>query len=598
MRNLTRSFRRELPNAKTLSQRVSSILRKYGTDAHVYLPGIGVINGLTAGNYLDSAGTTPATVDNPVGLVLDSANGDLGSELVINGSFDTDTDWVKGTGWTISGGKVNALSSSSDLYQVRGYPVGFYLVEFTVSNYSAGTVRVAIGGVGVLSGIAANGTYRCYVKTSTSDFLYIVGTSFSGSVDVISVKSVSGIHATQATTANKPILRRGAVNLLLNSERFNDTGLTGWINENVTVTENAETAPNGTLTAELLESTTSATWARTYNNSSNRPTIQANTNFTCSVYLKSDVAFTGSIRVRVSGTQVLLSNINITTNWQRFSVTTSHTTTGFAEFMVHLNENGISGVSVTGRKLYIWGAQLQTGSVATDYVATTTAAASSPTGNYWWQFADSTDVLTATFPAGYESATIINTAETGQVTYTAQNIVGSYDIRGAVIGSELVDTANSASAWVAYGTNTVVQEGDAVKITYVDNSGGAYLTLNGANGLSQDVVVGKNYLVSFRAKVSSGASVNINLNATSSGTIATTITATDYVPVYLYVTFTGTSPLMWQGASMGTGEIIWIKNISVKEATPKEYARFIFRTGLTAGELTTMQTFANRLAGV
>ena len=31
-----------------------------------------------------------------------------GVELVTNGSFDTDTNWVKGTGWTISGGTANA----------------------------------------------------------------------------------------------------------------------------------------------------------------------------------------------------------------------------------------------------------------------------------------------------------------------------------------------------------------------------------------------------------------------------------------------------------------------------------------------------------
>ena len=48
------------------------ILRSYGADAHVYIPGVGTISGITAGNYLDSAGTTSASVDNPVGLVVDS----------------------------------------------------------------------------------------------------------------------------------------------------------------------------------------------------------------------------------------------------------------------------------------------------------------------------------------------------------------------------------------------------------------------------------------------------------------------------------------------------------------------------------------------
>jgi len=47
-------------------------LQSLGANAHVWLPGVGTLNGLTAGNWLDSAGTTPATVDNPVGKVSDA----------------------------------------------------------------------------------------------------------------------------------------------------------------------------------------------------------------------------------------------------------------------------------------------------------------------------------------------------------------------------------------------------------------------------------------------------------------------------------------------------------------------------------------------
>jgi len=80
--------------AKTAIQRAIAVLRKFGTDAHVYLPGIGMLNGLQASNYLDSAGTTLAAVDGPVGRVNDAA-GVLGVELVTNG-----TNLVNTTGWT------------------------------------------------------------------------------------------------------------------------------------------------------------------------------------------------------------------------------------------------------------------------------------------------------------------------------------------------------------------------------------------------------------------------------------------------------------------------------------------------------------------
>jgi hypothetical protein len=55
-----------------LGAQAAAILASYGTDAHIYLPGIGALNGYTLGNWLDSGGTTPATVDNPVGLVQDA----------------------------------------------------------------------------------------------------------------------------------------------------------------------------------------------------------------------------------------------------------------------------------------------------------------------------------------------------------------------------------------------------------------------------------------------------------------------------------------------------------------------------------------------
>ena len=59
------------PQSTVITQAVA-ILRRFGSDAHVYLPGIGTLSGLSAANFLDSALTTPATVDNPVGGAVDA----------------------------------------------------------------------------------------------------------------------------------------------------------------------------------------------------------------------------------------------------------------------------------------------------------------------------------------------------------------------------------------------------------------------------------------------------------------------------------------------------------------------------------------------
>ncbi|HEY9211087.1 MAG TPA: hypothetical protein VIO56_06715 [Methylotenera sp.] len=415
MRRLGRTLRQRQPSAqKTIAQKVASILRKYGTDAHVYLPGIGVINGLTAGNYLDSAGTTAATVDNPVGLVLDAA-GSVGSELVTNGSFATSTGWTLQAGWTIGSGVLSTSASGSNanaIYVVASpFVIGnTYLVTMTVTRRDAGTVRVGIGGFTYVDFAGAAGTFSKYIQASASTSNLIFnnqGGLFSGDVDNISVKEVTGIHATQATTANKSILR---------------------------------------LTS----------------------------------------------------------------------------------------------------------------------------------GKYNWVF-DATDSLTATFPAGYESATIINTAETGQVTYTGQNIVGTYDMRGAVIGSELVVNGDfsSATGWGLTG-------GWGIASGVATNSG----TIG---NISQDnLTVGKTYIITFDIIAVSnwviaaiGGAGNQSFNTIGRKTMVATA---------------GSAQLL-----IGTqvaGHTATIDNVSVKEITAKEYGRIIFKTAQSASDLAVMQRYANRLAGL
>jgi cell wall-associated NlpC family hydrolase len=54
----------------SISRRALRILKKLGTNAHIYLPGLGTVGGIAAGNYSD-AGTTAATVNGLVQQVND-----------------------------------------------------------------------------------------------------------------------------------------------------------------------------------------------------------------------------------------------------------------------------------------------------------------------------------------------------------------------------------------------------------------------------------------------------------------------------------------------------------------------------------------------
>ena len=69
-----------LRGGHSLVQQALAILRRFGSDAHAYIPGIGTISGLTAGNYLLADGSTGRTpVDGLQGLVLDGM-GSVGSD--------------------------------------------------------------------------------------------------------------------------------------------------------------------------------------------------------------------------------------------------------------------------------------------------------------------------------------------------------------------------------------------------------------------------------------------------------------------------------------------------------------------------------------
>jgi hypothetical protein len=123
-------------------------------------------------------------------------NGDfeeIGSELITNGDFATDSDWAKGTGWTISGGKANANTTGDfiNLYQNSIFIVGkTYKTTFTITDYTQGSIRLTQSGYDVSGFQNAVGTYTAYF-TASQTALYMQGyQSFIGSIDNVSVKEV------------------------------------------------------------------------------------------------------------------------------------------------------------------------------------------------------------------------------------------------------------------------------------------------------------------------------------------------------------------------------------------------------------------------
>jgi hypothetical protein len=242
------------------------VMRRFGLDAHAYIPGVGVLNGLTAGNYLDSAGTTEASYDGLLGRMNDAAQG-LGAELVVDannlaswttGGAGVATSDSGGIRITNGGASYGYLSKAITTVVGASYKLGAaYVLGSPVTTGSINVGTTAAGNQ-ILSGVVAN-VDRVFTATTTTTYLtYFAGLNTIGNYTMyrdISVREVIGIHATQPTPANQPTLRKGAVNLLTYSEDFSNAS---WLaqagasksgNDLILPVDAAQVAHNTTLAA-------------------------------------------------------------------------------------------------------------------------------------------------------------------------------------------------------------------------------------------------------------------------------------------------------------------------------------------------------------
>jgi len=123
-----------------------------------------------------------------------------GQNLNVNSGFDTDTDWTKGTGWSIANGVASSDGSQSPslstLYQAETKTIGkSYRYTYTVSNWSAGAINIQYGSSEYGTARSSNGTYIETITQVTSyDFNTLVADgSFIGSVDNFIVEELPDI---------------------------------------------------------------------------------------------------------------------------------------------------------------------------------------------------------------------------------------------------------------------------------------------------------------------------------------------------------------------------------------------------------------------
>jgi len=160
--------------------------------------------------YQDAAGTVPVTsVGQTAGLILDKSKGLLlGNELVTN-------SWTPNAATiTYSSNSLTFLNAnqSADLANNTGSIVAgkWYKGSFTVSDFVSGGVSFSVNtnsqGTAAYSG---NGTYSFIFQATTTGILQLRARFGNTTLKVsdITLKELSGNHASQTTSAARPILR-------------------------------------------------------------------------------------------------------------------------------------------------------------------------------------------------------------------------------------------------------------------------------------------------------------------------------------------------------------------------------------------------------
>lgn len=335
--------------------------------------------------FQDTAGTTPVTTPGQsVALALDKSKGlVLGSELVTNGTFDTDiTGWsprAAGTtlSWVSGQLRINTGAGSfSSASQVLSLTVGrTYLVTATIYTENAATpAKVSIinnaatlfiaDGVDVTSTTPTN-VRLIFTATETNNRVDFYRNTSSNThavfADNISVKELPGFHATQATAGSRPIYGivpvGGRRNLLTFTEDFSNAVYT-------TITT------GGSVTRATSEIAFPATTSSSSVFVARQAFTSIASNYTGSVELRAKAA--GDVGKKVGlwlndGSVTNFTWHTLTADWVRITVTESMSAASSFWSVGVLGDTALGGVIQGAVTVEIRRAQLETGSTATAY---------------------------------------------------------------------------------------------------------------------------------------------------------------------------------------------------------------------------------------
>ena len=246
------------------------------------------------------------------------------------------------------------------------------------------------------------------------------------------------------------LIKTATTNLLLRSEEFTSAS---WILfGSASRSADVATAPNGSSTAD---SVTLPVGSGIYQGL----TGSANTAYTFSIWLRSDTPRTVKVLINTNLSDPTAVTANVTTTWQRFSVT--KTTAAGTNFLSPQLDTG------GGATFYIWGAQLEQSSTVGDYVKTEATINSAPRFDHNPTTGESLGLLVEES----RSNLLLNseTLATQSVTVSAT----AYTLSFYGTGTVTLSGVSTAGPLVGTGANA------RVSLTFTPTAGSLTLTVSG-----------------------------------------------------------------------------------------------------------------------
>lgn len=122
------------------------------------------------------------------------------AEVIQNGSFDTDTSWAKGTDWSIGSSvaiRVPGVGESALEQDVTLSQGAWYLLDFDVTTYAAGTIQPKLGALDIGAAVSSTGSYKRVFFSGGGGELSLKFTANAAadySIDSISVQVLGAAH--------------------------------------------------------------------------------------------------------------------------------------------------------------------------------------------------------------------------------------------------------------------------------------------------------------------------------------------------------------------------------------------------------------------